>query len=1075
MIDRPIAARGRLALAGAVLVVCTGAQAQPADPGGAPTQPRPPHQVVPDAPIQPDYYALALSHTTFTDDPGWRALHLRLAGRHADPAFIVLPVQTQAWGFSPMFRALLGARLDQELQRRHLDASRQTDIVDWRGPFVRRTDDATVAALAAEHPAATLLTLYLGHDADGHALISLARTAAGETRVAHRRVDIPQEALPTLDAFTAALPPLLAELDLGDARPAPAPAPTGDAGCTEADWELADLPADADPRSTACHALLVGTLMPDFLSRMAAFTQPAMPDRLAWLARAWVEASAAGAKSPHLQSVAHLAFVELGLDGARQETAVGLVDDGDVVVRPLARMLAARERLEAMPRKSSDAAAREYVRSAARGLPAFASAVIEQHAEFTETFHTVDLCDMEAAVPHFRTPVGCEHAPPPLRRTRPASLAETRLLESWRLAAAWSALDVEGRVRGSADGIATELARLPAPIASHPLLREMHFVVAASEAAAPGVEAHLAQTRSRLRDYGVAVATLQRSDALQRHFRVEDRVTLPAEAGDPVIARMRDDLERLDSIAGLDYHGALLWRPERNPRWPATFLAAGKFADAENAVMRAQRRPSAVAQARPAMPATAGATLAAGPPSLPPAPAGPSHPIARSSFDAATVRGMPDKSIFEAALAANRMDMAARVGLALIALEGGAGLAQARRIIEAQPLRQRDEDALAEAEDWALAGHAFYFAGELPTARLYYARAAATQVGSSQAMLAEERLAAIDGDLRTEFARAQRLARRYDNAWDVAHEAGLLFMRGQPQDAWPLLLPRAQTSRSPALWHAALAGHRIAGTEPAALPGWIREHGLANATVESNPAGSQWLAESTVLDRVADTAGPPPPISSNADLSPMWAGGAMMLRAAVDSNGAADLALLDRDMQSAAFLRPDVLPFYAWAAWHATQGKEPTLEFVRNVAPNAGFGGRLAQAMVLAADGRRDGALRALTAARWELGRIGGANAYPDTFFTSPYKFVLASWLMSRKTGERAYAQQGLAVARAYQIIWPYFGWPHAAEALLSNDARARESAACRAQRLDPASMLLHESGLHPDLKSAACRKATAW
>jgi hypothetical protein len=82
---------------------------------------------------------------------------------------------------------------------------------------------------------------------------------------------------------------------------------------------------------------------------------------------------------------------------------------------------------------------------------------------------------------------------------------------------------------------------------------------------------------------------------------------------------------------------------------------------------------------------------------------------------------------------------------------------------------------------------------------------------------------------------------------------------------------------------------------------------------------------------------------------------------------------------------------------------------------------------------------------------------------------------MSRKTGEPAYAAQGLAVAEAYQHFEAWVAWPYAAEALLGKDAKAREIAACRAQKLDADSMFLHESGLHPDPKSAVCRKATAW
>jgi hypothetical protein len=192
----------------------------------------------------------------------------------------------------------------------------------------------------------------------------------------------------------------------------------------------------------------------------------------------------------------------------------------------------------------------------------------------------------------------------------------------------------------------------------------------------------------------------------------------------------------------------------------------------------------------------------------------------------------------------------------------------------------------------------------------------------------------------------------------------------------------------------------------------------------------------------------------------------------------ADAKALEADAALRWFGNQHLLPFYSWALWNTTGGKAPQLDFVRDASVESGFAGTLSKAMVLAADGRRDDALRLLTAARYELGRTGlygTPYALHDPLRTSAYDFVLATWLMSRKTGEPAYAMQGLAIARAYQHIDAWMAWPYAAEALLGKDRPARVIAACRAQKLDAASMLLHESGLHPDPNSATCRKATAW
>ena len=200
-----------------------------------------------------------------------------------------------------------------------------------------------------------------------------------------------------------------------------------------------------------------------------------------------------------------------------------------------------------------------------------------------------------------------------------------------------------------------------------------------------------------------------------------------------------------------------------------------------------------------------------------------------------------------------------------------------------------------------------------------------------------------------------------------------------------------------------------------------------------------------------------------------------MIRAAIVGVPADQLDALRQDMATTyGSDRALFMPFYGWALWNASAGKDAALDEVRALPLEDGFPGVLAKAMVLAADGRHDDALRFLKAARYELSRQD-AGAFPNEMLTAPYDFVLASWLMARQTGERRYAEEGLAVARGYQATNEFMAWPHAAEALLSLDPKARQVAACRAALLDPGSMFLHESGLKPDPASAACRQATAW
>ncbi len=1049
---------GMLAVAAAATLLCVSARAQASAPlplaASAPVLPAPPHQLRPDAPLYPDYYALAMTHAQVTDDPAWRPLHLELAAGRQDPVIIVLPVQTQAYGFSTVWRALVGARLDQELERRHLDASRQTDIVDWRGPFVRRTDDTTIAALSAEHPRADLLALYVGHDGLFHAFVSLARTEGGKTRIAHRRVELSQDARDTPDRLSAVLPAMLAELGLGDAKPAPALPARASAGCDQANWTLDDLSAGASPVATACHAVLIGSLLPDYMATLWKIAPPDTPDRLAWLARAWVEASALAPTNPAMSSVATLAAFQLGLDPA-PEDASSLANDADPVVRPLARMFWARPRASQAPGVSRNETTDRYVATAVAGLPDFAAAAVREHADFNQEFRAVDLCPMQVALPHFAVPAGCEEAASAAPRpTRPASRGQRQLLDAWRVAAAWNGLYVEGHMRGSADRLARFEQAIPARVSTHPLVREMRFAVRDTPPPPEDIDSHLARTREEVADYLQAVATLQRSNLLVREYPIYKHLLL-AERQDPAINRSDDAFRRLQSVEFHETVGPMTWHPDRPGAQLAAFLADGPFGIAEmNAATARGMGGKAVPSAAPD-------------PKMVPKP---------------TFAGIPGEPLrpraeLEQALAADPFDFFARLELAMVMLEHGEGVAAARRLLDARRQRGRLEDDITESDERAQVGDLFFFAGELDAAGDYYQRASSLDTGSASDIRAKLRVAAIAGDLRASLAQAHQGSVRYRDEWLRSDEAGYDFMLGQPAEAWSLLLPRMQTGTSVGLWRSALVGHRMAATPLADLPDWITRNRLVLASADGTSyAAAGWLRTYATLDRLPTSADVALLKSYELD-GKRWApmSGALVIKSAIEGSQQQDLDALARDMQGVwGSDRALLMPFYGWALWNASGGKDARLDEFRALPLEGGFARALAKAMVLAADGRRDEALRFLTAARYELSR-NGAETFANDWRTASYDFVLATWLMTRKTGERAYARQGLAVARGYQRVTEYLGWPYAAEALLGDDPKARAIAACRAQWLDPGSMMLRESGLHPDQKSAACRKAITW
>ena len=779
MVDRITAARARAALAAWMFSLSALAQPASTPLSASASLPRLPQLVQPDAALYPDYYALAQSHTDLVDDAQFRPLRLRIAGHQGDPAVIVLPVQTQAFGFWPTLRALVGARLDQELARRHIDASRQTDIVDWRGPFVRRSDEATVAAFAGEHPRSTLLTLYLGHDGDNHAYLSLSRTDAGKVRITHRPVAIAKTESDTLAALGDALPALLAELGLGDAKPASSLAPARTEGCRPTDWNLADLPSTAAPDEAACHAILMGTLMPDYFSRMGYQAEPTAPDRLAWLARAWVEASSLAPRSPAMQSIAALAWAQLQVDHQARNSS-GEVDSPDVVVRPLARLLWANPRAANLPRDSTARAAADYLRPEIQGLPEFAGALLEARVHYAESFHATDLCPMQLALPHFRMPPGCDEdrSSSTPARTAPASLSESQLMETWRLAAAWSDLYIEGVERGSRSGVDSVLSNMPTQIAAHPFMQQMRFAVRGAAGQPREAAAHLAWARSAIRDYAQAIVTLQRNDPLIATNKVAD-AAVPAEQTTSEIYPLLDDLGRLAKVTELDSSGSSAWPAPGVATGPAVFLAEGRFADAQQALWRSGGGGLIIANA------IRGAASAPRLISAPSQPA-PAPVISSNTFLSTSADALPSRQSLEEQLTSTPTDIYARMALALVALEHGEGTVKARQILDARPRSMRAEDALAETEALYASGSLFFFCGDLATAREYFVHAAAFDTGSSSDMAARTQIAAIDGNIAAALEEAHRRTQRYDEDGAAGLEAGYLFMSGRADDAWTM-------------------------------------------------------------------------------------------------------------------------------------------------------------------------------------------------------------------------------------------------------------------------------------------------
>jgi hypothetical protein len=1048
------------AFACAVMSLTAAAQAEnPLYPTNKSRRPVPafPHESPSATWPQPDYFREALKLTQLR--VGEPALALR---SETAPRVIVLPVQTQAFGFSPAFRALLGAQLDRELAARGIDGNRQTDIVDLRGPFVRRLDDASIDEFAKRYPAASLLALHVGHDGADTAFMTLVRREPGGARtVVHRSIPLPAEPRAALAVFASQWPALIAELKLTGTA---APAVPAKAGCDAGTWQL-DPPTAA---TRACTALAVGTLLPA-LEPYDRWIQPSAgsPARIAWLATAFIEASASDA-DPLRRAMAGLAWAQLHLDDtllARPDRA----ELDDPVLAPVRRLLEGEDRSTNLPVRSARGATQQYVDQGSRSMPAFARGLLMERSAQDDGFHRVDLCAIEQAVPGMMPSPRCRDeaaaAPPASGRASPLA---TMLYQEWRLAAYYKDIVYVGETQGQKERLAQVLAALPADVARHPFIVQRRFSVNGLDALQGSYDEVLNQVRTRMGAFVQATAELQRYETTLGRFGISNHAATINRSmqNDATVSQLIDDERRLIAVLGFDrFSGGASAARRRTPGALAYVLAPGS---AMAALQEGQNQAMAELAA-----SSAWAPAASAPPA-PPVPAAESRlfePQARAH--AAT----PTDAELRERIARDPRNMQDRVLLAIRSLKEGQPAAQARRVIDEFPASARVDDQVSLSHTWARPAHAYFLSGDLGDAKRYYERVREIGTGSDSDLHAGMRLPLMAGDLRAALAAGQARLARYPNDYARRDVAGLLFMTGQPDAAWAVITPRLAASDTSELWVAAAVGRRLAKQDLAATKAWAAALGADKAQVDDVTVLPWFLYRYATIDRLptdadlATIAGGQVPAYS---LNRRWEPSMRLMQMAMQGRATADdLDAVRKHLQQLrGFPARPLLPWFTWAAVHAGRPDHPDLAREVDVPLATGdFSGLLANAIRLSSQGKHELALRHLRAARHEISVIS-TGAQPDQPLPMAYQAALAGFLLFRETGQDAYRVEALQLARDFQGVTPYWGWPYALQALIERDTKRQAAAVCRAKALDPGSYFL--SQVKPSVVAAKCPQL-AW
>lgn len=349
-------------------------------------------------------------------------------------------------------------------------------------------------------------------------------------------------------------------------------------------------------------------------------------------------------------------------------------------------------------------------------------------------------------------------------------------------------------------------------------------------------------------------------------------------------------------------------------------------------------------------------------------------------------------------------------------------------------------------------GSLLYWRGKPDLAVPLYRMAAESGTGSGANHTSTARLALLAGDYRAAAMAFHANMRRYDFAWSYRDFFCLMHMLGQGETAWEGFLITAHRLQVPQLWHAALVGHRREALRPAEYGQWLRDNRFVHAErVEPWVAG--YLTMATVTDRMPDEDALAElgrlPTHETTVLLPF----AQAYRAIrqQDFTGAEALLAdtLDKIELRGVKRAPYLLPYYALAAAQAgkTEAARTRIAAAKPaMADNMDL--QLAIAVLDALSGKPEAP-------------DGFARAFAHRIFAEDrpllveYEFAdLAMWV-HELTGEPAYRDYALKMARFNQRVQPWEAWSHALAALLLEPDEERRLATRRAVYLDPQSAWL--------------------
>ncbi len=932
----------------------------------------------------------------------------------------------------------------------HIATTKQTDVMDANGPFVRRLEEKTIADFGQQHTAQKLVGLYLGHDGIDQAFLTIVIYNGASKKISHASINLPADPKSALRGISVALPDLLRRAGI-PTLPA-APDKTTDFLCKKTIWDFVDLALTASDEQQACQALALGSLLPSH--KKSSHLSPA---KQAWLARAYTVANNSLLTSESGKAIRDMAWFQLGL-GKENISPLTYVKSTDPVISRLAQIVTLSERIANSPVRSTQDARTKEIKLITKGVPTFAAKLMTELMQFDEPFSQVDYCGIELASSSGQNSSRCiKGAGQTANPLKLQTQTEHLFFQDWQIAASYKELEYYAFTLGIPEKAHEAILNMPANIIEHPFVRRVQYWYEHAIKPSGGHDEYLQRTREVIRNFVQSTVNFQSYDNWYTGYSLADHAWTSNFniMNDPQITPLTSAELRLVVVMKFDRFSI---DPEydeghRSKGEPAYFLASSI-----NDVRMG--RMMAMAPQRPKGMNTQSSTQAV------PSDARPKPMRFTKHMD---IYDKPSIAAMQADLFRQPNNLDLRTDLAIAKLKEGAALSEAIHLIDERLPSQRIDDRVAESHAWATPAYAFYYAGEIDAAKKYYTKVRNIGTGSAADMLARVRLPLIAKNIPEAVNASKSRMSRYDNEFAWFDTASFMFVNNTPEQAWSVFLERAPTAEYFPYWIAALTGHRMQNTNLNSVKEWLSLNKLNESQINGEDVAILYLHMLAVMDRLPsdiDIAILSEPRGAYKYKDEIWSASAKLIRSALENSGQKETYTYTVSKLSAypEARRSFLLPIFTWIAWQATEGKDEDLEQVRQATTSWDFDNILAKSLLLALEGKTDESLRFFKAARYEQSALGlGNTKMLQRPIPASYQYALSGYLMYKKTGVTAYRDETLHFVQAYQSVFPQFAWLYSMEALLEPNDKNKKSAACRAKFLDPQSYFLKLTGFKDD------------